>query len=183
MNLTFLELPRRSPACGQCGQSLPGQFQGQFQGQPPGKLQEEEEFCYSHCEDGKRRDYCTSCWDKDFKNNFAAHSTLYFWKTRLPKKNATKAPMRKELRALEYLKEIIGCESKEEEQFFLSLFLMRKKMLFFRKEIEEEGRTYQLFEAVTTGELLPIRKLPLSKLDHARVQKEIAMQLNGQQSY
>jgi hypothetical protein len=161
MNVAFLELPRRSLACRQCTKSLA-----------------DEEYCISRYEEGTRCDYCCTCWQLE-ESHTHTESSPYIWKTRIPKKDPGQpAYLRKETKALAYLKEIIGCENKSQEQYFLSLYLMRKKILNLKKEIDNQDQPYHLFEVVETGEMLPIPKIPLSQLDSKEVQKELATRLS-----
>jgi len=163
MNAVFLELPRRSLSCRECTKALTG-----------------EQYCMSRYEDGQRCDYCSECWQKTQSNaEVEKKTTPYTWKVRIAKKiKEQNLHASKEAKALAYLKDIVGCHDKAAEQFCLALFLMRKKLIQLRKEIDIDSITYNQFEVLETGEMLIIPKIPLSKLDSHSVQTEIAMQLS-----
>lgn len=157
MTLQQLDIPRRNTTCQQCSQKLI-----------------DEEFYFSQLENSQRQDFCKNCWE--VKNK----PTAYFWKTRTQKPQNQLSPhsTQKESRALAHLKEILGCSETLQEQFFLALFLARKKILLFKKEIIEYGTTYQIFEIAATAETLSIQKINMLTVDAAKVQAQIAKMLN-----
>lgn len=157
MTLHQIDIPRRSASCQQCSQKLAN-----------------EEFYFSQLEESQRQDYCKCCWEQKSK------ATTCFWKTRSQKalSQSSALPIQKEMRALAHLKETLGAGHTLEEQFFLALFLARKKILTFKQEIVEYGTTYQLFEIATTAETLSVQKINMLTVDAAKVQVQIAKILN-----
>jgi len=157
MTLQQLDIPRRNATCQQCLQKLAN-----------------EEFYFSLLEESQRQDFCKCCWEQKNK------PTASFWKTRPLKTQSQSNPLliQKEARALAHLKEMLGSSDTLEEQFFLALFLARKKVLSFKEEITKYGTLYQLFEVVATAEILNVQKINMLTVDAAKVQIEIAKILN-----
>jgi hypothetical protein len=89
--------------------------------------------------------------------------------------------LRREERALTFIKEGAPAQSSEElaERYLLVLYLARKRILLFRKDVEFSGDRFSLFEVAETEEILPIRKVKLDGSDLERMQLRIAKQLSS----
>jgi len=64
-----------------------------------------------------------------------------------------------------------------DEAFILALYLMRKRILCFRQEIDQLGERIQLYEVNATEEILPIKKV--EKVPIETVRERIAAKLRG----
>ena len=130
---------------------------------------EKEEHCH-------RRDYCPVCWDLINKEqgNQSLNST---WKSKVPlKKDLSDLPKKRDDRALYLLKEalILGNAVPEEEAFVLSLYLARRRKIYFRQEIKREGKAFSLYEVAETEEMLCVPKVELSQLQIGILQEALA---------
>lgn len=105
-----------------------------------------------------RKDYCVSCWQKK-------ESGEIYWKSSVPT-HAKKPQENPEIHAemIQALKELIEAKQEEEKAFMLALFLARKRKLALRKEMEENGKTLQLYEILETEEMVPVVFVPLSEI-------------------
>lgn len=155
--MTFLlQIPKRSSCCSQGREPFhEGMEYYSF-------IQHEKENVYL------RQDYCQECWQK------MQISEKTFWKGKIQAKESVELKSSEE-KALQYLEEILNDETKKQEVFILALFLVRKKMLVFRKSIEG----FDLYEKIATEEMLAIPKIAISQLDVASLQKNLAEKLSS----
>ncbi len=130
----------------------------------------------------ERFDYCNVCWHDDTKEIQSKSYTCY-WKGVLPvRRGSISMPQTKGLRALEYLKTLLQNPIPDNcnQALLLALYLVRKRILVFRKDFTDPlGDQYSLFEVNETEEMLPVRKVSLLNLDLAALQGAIAEKLKG----
>jgi hypothetical protein len=109
----------------------------------------------------QRQDLCEKCW-LELQTEHLSSPIRNTWKTQIPRKlPIAELPKHKEERALALLKLAIQQDSLEdrEEAFFLALYLMRKKILCFRQEIDQFGEKILLYEIAATEEIIPVKKV------------------------
>lgn len=114
-----------------------------------------------------RQDYCQKCWNEIKK------SEKTFWKGRIHKKEEKELRSSEE-KAMLYLEEILNDQNKKQEAFILALYLVRKKLLAFRKTLDD----FDLYEKIETEEMLAIPKVAISQIDVNCLQKSLAEKLN-----
>lgn len=155
--MTFnLQIPKRSSCC--------------CHGQEP--FSEGMEY-YSFIQRDKeniylRNDYCKTCW-KEMQS-----SEKTFWKGKIQPKLKDELKSSEET-ALLYLEDILTSGDKKQEAFILALYLVRKKILAFRKSIDG----FDLYEKLETEEMLAIPKVPIAELNLADLQKSLAEKLQN----
>jgi hypothetical protein len=178
LKLSLIKLPRRSSSCLRCQELLCG-----------------EKECYSvliqddeiaHAEAIQRKDYCEPCWLnlRHIENTLVRN--VYWKSTIAPKKNFLTPTKNRDLFALQLLKNgaenqsptIAGEVLKSEELFCLALYLIRKRQLIVRKEIQDGEDTFMLLEICESGELLAVRKINLDNLDLPTLQRTISERLS-----
>jgi len=76
---------------------------------------------------------------------------------------------------------VSNLEEESIQAFVLAIYLERKRLLFFRREIEQEGHSMNLYEVAETEEMLCVKKVPLSALQIDKVQRELAKKLSGKE--
>ena len=125
-------------------------------------------------EDFQRHDYCPACWEK-------ANQTMQSssWKSVVPfKKDGSELPKRRDERALYLLKEVLRDKENENsalEAFVLSLYLARRRLIFFRQEMKKrDNKTVSIYEVAETEEMLCIPKFEISELPIEKIQLELA---------
>ncbi len=124
----------------------------------------------------KRLDYCPTCWQK-IKDEIKPRSQ---WKAKVvAKKDETPIHLNRDERILYLLKESMKLDTPEAhaETFVLALFLARRRLLYLRQEVKEEGQIMQIYEEAATEEMLTIRKMELSQLQTDKIQLEVAKKL------
>lgn len=164
-NPIILEIPKRSRLCTLGQENL-----------EPGALY------YSVLHESKeglvRSDFCEECWNKSGKEQLLQGAKSH-WKSRVASKEAAKIDMSKDQRALEFFKEIYQSAKADEQviAFVLALYLVRHKIFALRQEMQQEGETIMLFEALTTEEMFGVRKPDVAKIEIDKVQAEITKRL------
>lgn len=162
----LIKLPRRSNACQKCGQNLLA-GSNYFSTISSDKLSAELQ----------RSDYCHTCSaepltaaDSHWKSTIAVKKTLLIG-----------ADKRLETALGLLLNTSNGSDEplSPEEAFFLALYLARKRILLFKKEIDDAGVRHQLFEVVDTEEMLAVKKVDFNAVDAATLQKAIAKKLGN----
>ena len=150
----LLQIPKRSSCCAH--------------GKEPFKEGMEYYSFIQHEKDNiyVRLDYCQNCWEE------MKLPEKTFWKGKIQRKidNILKSA---EESAMLYLEEILSHQDKKAEAFILALYLVRKKLLAFRKSIEE----FDLYEKLETEKMLAIPKILISQLDLVLLQKNLAEKL------
>lgn len=154
-----LEIPRRSRKCHKGEEEL---FPGM-------------EYC-STLTDGEegnylRRDFCIACWQGlSDEERGETH-----WRSKIPKKEEETLPKDRDDRAMALLKQLRATSL--QEAFVLALFLVRRKRLIWRQEVEPDGEKFDLYEEVGTEEMIPVKKIPLTDIETAKIQEQIADRL------
>ncbi len=136
-------------------------------------------FYFSRLVNGTRQDFCLSCWNDDSKALKENVSNCH-WKAEFPvKKEIPSIPQTKQQNALSLLKSLLNSPAEETflEARILALYLARKRVLAFRRDFDEEGIRYSLFEVNATEEMLIVRKVPLAKANLLELQQTIATKL------
>lgn len=130
-----------------------------------------------------RLDYCSPCWEKiadELKGEEIVH-----WKGQVPAKVVQNklAGLNRDERALVILKELLQkeelSEKEEEEAFVLGVFLARQRVLYARKQLTKDGKTFQIYEKGGGEEILAVPHKELSVLEVSTVQQQIAQKLKG----
>lgn len=120
-----------------------------------------------------RRDFCPTCWQEMQEREAAKPETKGYWKAKIEPKKIS--PEKSRIgRALELLKEAQG-----EELFVLCLFLSHARQLALRKEFEEEGATYHLYEILRHDEFITVKAMNLSQAQTENIQKSLAQKLHA----
>lgn len=155
--MTFnLQIPKRSTSC--ChGQELFSEGMEYYS-----FIQREKENTYL------RHDYCKNCW------NEMQSPEKTFWKGKIQHKVKDELKSSEEM-AMLYLEGILASPDKKQEAFILALYLVRKKILAFRKSIDG----FDLYEKLETEEILAIPKVAISELNLADLQKSLAEKLQN----
>lgn len=161
-----IEIPKRSSICVQCKKSF-------FSGMEFHSLLKEgiEEGIYT------RQDYCVFCWEK-VSQQMTLEDIRTTWKSKVPAKKAiSDLPRQRDARAMYLLKEALLHNYIENvaEAFVLTMYLARKRLIYFRKDlILEDGQEASIYEVAQTEEMLCVRKVPLSTLHIDKIQSELA---------
>lgn len=169
---SLLEIPRRSGLCSHCAEKFP---QGSFY---------HSALTIEKKQNLKRQDYCSDCWkhlEPSIILSFQCH-----WKAATPdKKENDQRFLCKEAYVLSLVKDRTESQNHEElvKRFFLALYLVRKRILVQRKELEISKEIYILFEIVETEEIIPIKKIQPEKIDLNKIQLEIAEMLACYQQF
>jgi hypothetical protein len=129
----------------------------------------------------ERHDYCLSCWEKlGSQNVHKGFSTS--WRSKMAlKRIVSDLPKQREARAMAMLKAaLLRAEQLDiEEAFVLSLYLARKRLLFFRQEmVLESGERAFLYEAAESEEMLCVLQISLSSLEVEKIKNELASKFN-----
>jgi hypothetical protein len=159
-----IEIPRRSSCCVKGGEKL-------YPGMDYYSLLQEEGKTFL------RKDFCLHCWEEPQKGE----QLMTYWRSKVQVKESqipSSAP--KHLKALSLLKEMCKepASIEENELFILALYLARAKQLILRKEWEQEGQVYYLYEIVESEEIVTIKKVDLSLLNIENIQQKLAQKLN-----
>lgn len=169
MNPFFqLDIPKRSSSCFKGGERfVPGAEYYSL------VLDEEEQAI-------KRWDFCPACWNEHFPQQATKPSVTY-WKSRIEIKQENLTPSSRTQRALALLKMMLlePC-LQEEEIFVLALFLAHARKLILRKEFEEQGQLYILYEIAQQDEFVTIKKIDLSLLETKVLQDSLSAKLNAE---
>lgn len=161
-----IEIPKRNTICTHCQKLLaPGmEFHSTLRGCS------EEGGCI-------RQDYCLNCWENLASQNAleAARST---WKSKVPtKKEASCLPKQRDARAMCLLREALLRNGIDDhgEAFVLTLYLARKRLIYFRQDLLlEDGQKASIYEVAQTEEMLCVRKVASSALQIEKIQRELA---------
>lgn len=170
MNSLFqLDIPKRNTHCSNKGE----------------RLEAGMKYYSLLIEEGKqkfiRQDFCVPCWEESgVHKNLTDSKGHGYWQSSIEVKPPTIQPQQnKILKALSLLKEMLQQGMNNfDEQFVLALYLARAKHLVFRQEIEQEGEKYYLYEIPGQDEFLTIKKMKLSELEVAAIQKNISSKLS-----
>lgn len=157
-----LDIPKRSLACEKGGERL-----------TPGT-----EY-FSLITDGEndtivRHDFCSKCWippQVDKKQTY--------WKSSIEAKTENLPGSQSRIeKALTLLKKLLlEPQGKENEIFVLAIYLAHARKLTLRKEFEEQGIGYSLYEIMHQDEFVTIKRVDLSLLETTALQKTLSQQL------
>lgn len=165
-----LEIPRRSHKCAEC--------QTTFE---PGTEYTSSILEGQDDESWQRLDFCVVCWDRGEKSR-ALKGVRTYWKSRVPQRKKILDSQEQNDRAFELLRDALssGDDEAQAEAFVLSLFLVRKKVLLFRQELEkDQGTLFNIYESADTEEMICVPKISLSSFQIEKVQMELARKLKG----
>jgi len=169
MNSLFqIDIPRRSLTCSKGGERLMGGM--------------EYYSLLSQDENQKfvRHDFCLACWEQFFHENQLNQREGY-WKSRVDIKveASSSQPYSKLEKAMILLKKLTQENNRNEAEIFvLALFLARARRLLLRSEIQQDDGMYLLYEAPSQEEFFTVKRLDLSQIAIASLQKSLANQLN-----
>lgn len=131
-----------------------------------------DSYC-SILKDTDRHDFCIACWGRFQDIPSGCH-----WKSTVPlKKETPSIPPTKFSVAVDLLR--AGDAIEPAEAFLLALYLVRKRILAFRKDYRDGDRIFGLYEVISTEEMIPVRKVSLAGLDLESVKASIAFKLSG----
>lgn len=129
-----------------------------------------------------RQDYCKNCWSKLTEQQKNMPS-LTQWKSIFLKKEDDKNIfLNREQKILSLFKDKAANDSIESQQeaYILALYLLRKKIIFCRKEFSNENNElFFLLEIAETEEHIIIKKFLNHDLNIQLLQKKIALVLKG----
>lgn len=159
-----IEIPKRATSCIKGGEPL---VQGMEYYSALVRGEGEEDY--------QRHDYCPACWEKEINQTMQRSS----WKSVVPfKKDGSELPKRRDERALYLLKEVLRDKENENsaaEAFVLSLYLARRRLIFFRQEMNIHGnKPASIYEVAETEEMLCVPKFEISELPIEKIQLELA---------
>lgn len=127
----------------------------------------------------QRQDYCLDCWEKVNLDSIPVKSV---WKSKVLNAKDEKLHFRnRDEKILHLFKELQlqDDEFAKMETYVLSIFLMRRKILLQREELDQAGETMILYEVSSTEEMLLIKKYELTALQIGLIQLGIAEKLKG----
>lgn len=119
----------------------------------------------------ERADYCLRCWGEQLSDR-----SRTYWKGKVPKRKAiAEDPEEHYLEVFEFLHEEIEKNTREADQsaFLLSLYLLRKKKIALRQEMDREDGVYQIYEILSTEEMFSVKKQTLSEERLLSIQQEL----------
>ena len=123
-----------------------------------------------------REDYCSSCWST--VQNELEESVVLNWKSIVSQQKPRKDLfMSKDQQELSLFTKLAASDSLMDlhQAYILSLYLSRKKQIYFRKEFQNDlGQTLILYEFASNEENIIIKKFEFSELDLSSIQKAIA---------
>lgn len=159
-----INIPKRSPICTTHKERfLPG-----------------EEFFSFLVEEKKgqiqREDVCKECWNKKQANELLS-PPFFYWKSILEEKKEKKLTTRVELALKTFLEMAADSLSDPHQLFFLALFLQRSKQIALRKEWNQEGILYHLYEVLQTEQFVTVQTINMAKIDVEQIQKDLAAKL------
>ena len=127
----------------------------------------------SEGENGKlnRQDFCLSCWEQWKQQGSDQHES--YWRSKVLEEKK-RAPIDRNERALDLLKEALQKDDKE-EAFILALYLSRNRRLAMRSQDER----WVIYEILDTEEMLAVPKIELSALQIEKVKGSLVPKLGS----
>jgi hypothetical protein len=123
-----------------------------------------------------RQDFCPHCWTTLAEEE--RQQAFSYWKSHIEEKKESIPFQTRPLRALAVLKNLLfQPDGNSAELFVLALYLAHARQLILRKEFEENGETYCLYEVVRQDEFFTIKKVALSQLEVEQLQYSLAIKL------
>lgn len=119
-----------------------------------------------------RSDFCLACWALlQEEKSLPLHQA--YWKTKVASQTAHRGT--RWTKALTLLFQFLQCPSAyEAEIFVLCLYLAHARQIILRREFEQEGKTYQVYEVLQQKEEFTIQAIHLSATQIATVQQSLA---------
>ncbi len=170
MSSFYLTIPRRGNQCSKGQETLgPGDeyYSALYDDEVNGGFQ--------------RQDFCQSCWEIETALGVSTAARSY-WKSRVVvKKEESDACQNRDERAMFLLKEALTRNTPEDiaEAFVLALYLARRRLLYLRRQMIQGETLINLYETAATEEMLAVRKVAVSELQIAAVQKSLASKLGA----
>ena len=128
----------------------------------------------------QRQDFCLSCWENQAKDQYA-HAVKTAWKAKVVSKKEVEdlSVKTRDEKAFYLLKEKLRNFQEEEwaEIFVLALYLARRRILYLRQELPQDGFTLCIYEVAATEEMWSIKRKSLIGVDIEEVQLKIAEKL------
>lgn len=159
MTLSILqaEIPRRCNSCQKCLAAFSS-------GDP----------YWSVLQNAERQDFCISCWTEVSSTYDTIPCSL--WKATIPLRKECILPAQTKLfSTLNLLKESL--EKDPVETLLLALYLVRKRILTFRKDYKEGSQVFGLYEINSTEEIIAVKKVSLLNIDLKAIKQSIASKL------
>ena len=164
MNSLFqLEIPKRGVHCFQQGERLlPG-------------MEIYSLLLESETDQITRQDFCSICWSNVQIEKI--ESLRGYWKSKIDLQQPVTETTRisKALKLLHEMRH--DQEVKDEEIFFLCLFLSHARQLALRQEFQKEGISYQLYEILSKEEFITVKLINLSHVEIETIQRSLASKL------
>lgn len=147
-------------------------------------LNGEEVFSFLSYQESEfiRKDFCHSCWNK-IEDVDAIESFITSWKSIFSKEEEKELHLDANSHAIALLKTVATSQDLEDLQvaYILCLYLMRKKIIFCRKEFtNDQQECFFLMETAEQSENIIVKKFATQNLDIPSLQKIIAAKLKSQ---
>jgi len=121
----------------------------------------------------QRQDFCKSCWETTMTEKKLAHSKGY-WKSKIDEKEI-KTPSNKAEKAFQLLKNLMqNDDANQAEIYVLAILLAHFRRLILRKEFEEDGNSFHLYEIARQDEFIKVRVVQLPPQEIESIQKSLA---------
>ena len=127
----------------------------------------------------KRVDLCGNCW-KGLAQTPMVTDAASTWITKIPPAiNRDIAEKNPALNSFPLLKQALEKKTPkgDAEAFLIATYLVRKKFLKYVDQIEKNNEKFALYEVAETGEIIGIKKVPLSIYENPEVIEDIKKQL------
>lgn len=156
MNISILqtEIPRRCNSCQKC---LAAFSCG-------------DHYC-SVLENTGRHDFCLTCWSQ-----MATPPLRCFWKATIPKKKEIVSPAQIKISSIIKLLKA-DLDKNPIEALLLALYLVRKRILTFRKDYVEGDQVFGLYEVISTEEMIAVKRVSLFNADLKTIKISIVSKL------
>lgn len=129
-----------------------------------------------------RKDFCVACWEASAKQECLKEAKGY-WKSKVPAKQIEpQRSQNREILALDLLRQALTRNTPEDqaEAFILALYLVRKRMIYMRQQLQQaDGQVVTFYEVADNEEMLAVRKFPLSQLEIVTLQQRLAEKLRN----
>lgn len=125
----------------------------------------------------KRQDFCLSCWEKNVDISLDIKSV---WKSQVSHLKDEKLQFRnRDEKIFHLFKELLYQDDEQDkmEVYVLSLYLMRRKLLFQREELTQNDEVKILYEIASTEEMILVKRFELTQMQIGLIQLRIAEKL------
>lgn len=123
-----------------------------------------------------RQDYCLKCWEI-FTKDPSFLEIKSHWKAKMPaKKEQTKVPAGHYAKIIDVLQLLMTLDTPEafSQAYLLTLYLVRKRQLTFRQEIQIQGKPSVIYEVNATQQILCIKKIDPKTLEKHVFKSQLA---------